>query len=373
MITIASDGSADVVDRIYEAALVPEKWTAVLDQVSDMTGSVGGALLVTGDRHPPRWAASETIAPALRAFTSGDAWKGNKRAQQALSSAGSAFSRDIDLWTAEELEQYRISDERTPHGLGWQLGSIIPMPSGETVIFTFDRRFDDGPHDVAMRDAADSLRPHLARAGLLAARLGLERAQTMVATLAGIGLPAAVLSGTGVVVAINDLLQDMTSVFQPAALGCLGVTDPAAHALLQQAISGYNRRDPSVRSIPVPGNDERGAVVIHLLPVRGEAHDVFFGGEILIIATTVGAGSTSPSLSLLQGLFDLSPAEARLAAALAAGGPLKAVATRNRIQFSTARSYLEAIFRKTGTHQQSQLVALLKSTQPLVRPPEKST
>ena len=37
------------------------------------------------------------------------------------------------------------------------------------------------------------------------------------------------------------------------------------------------------------------------------------------------------------------------------------------IQFSTARSYLESIFRKTGTNQQSQLVALLKSTQPLIQ------
>jgi DNA-binding CsgD family transcriptional regulator len=74
----------------------------------------------------------------------------------------------------------------------------------------------------------------------------------------------------------------------------------------------------------------------------------------------------------LHGLFDLSPAEARLAAALTAGDALKAVAANHGIKFSTARSYLENIFRKTGTHQQSQLVALLKSTQPLV-PPSSST
>src|ERR1700709_1628728 len=134
--TIASDASADIVDRIYEAAFVPEKWPDVLDRASDMTGSVGGALLATGDRHPPRWAASEVIAPALRAYTASDAWKQNKRPQQILSSRGSGFSRDIDLWTPDELERYRISDQRTPHGLGWQLGAIIPMSSGETVIFT---------------------------------------------------------------------------------------------------------------------------------------------------------------------------------------------------------------------------------------------
>ena len=111
---IASETSADVVDQIYEAALVPEKWPTVLDRVSrERAGLDRRALLATGDRHPPRWVASETVAPALRAYTSGEAWKDNSRAQQALSSNGTGFSRDIDLWTAEELERYRVSDEQT--------------------------------------------------------------------------------------------------------------------------------------------------------------------------------------------------------------------------------------------------------------------
>ena len=359
---IASETSADVVDQIYEAALVPEKWPTVLDRVSERAGSVGGALLATGDRHPPRWVASETVAPALRAYTSGEAWKDNSRAQQALSSNGTGFSRDIDLWTAEELERYRVSDERSPHGLGWQIhirchrGILSSLPSiGVLTMARTTSRCETPPN---------SMRPHLARAGLLAARLGLERAQTMVATLAAIGLPAAVLTASGRVLAANQLMQDLTSVFLMAAHDGLGITDAAAHALLQQSLEGHDRRNPVVRSIPVMANDDRGPVVVHLLPVRGVAHDLFTGAEILIVATSVSARSPLPSVSLLHGLFDLSPAEARLAASLAAGEPLKAIAAKSGIQFSTARSYLESIFRKTGTHQQSQLVALLKSAQP---------
>lgn len=74
-----------------------------------------------------------------------------------------------------------------------------------------------------------------------------------------------------------------------------------------------------------------------------------------------------PDLTLLKRLFDLTPAEAKLASALASGGTLKDAAAIQEIRLSTARSYLENIFRKTGTRQQSQLVALLKSAQPLVR------
>lgn len=71
----------------------------------------------------------------------------------------------------------------------------------------------------------------------------------------------------------------------------------------------------------------------------------------------------------VRGLFDLSPSEARIAAALAGGMALKETAIQQGIRFSTARSYLDIIFRKTGTRQQSQLVALLKSAQPVIRRP----
>lgn len=69
----------------------------------------------------------------------------------------------------------------------------------------------------------------------------------------------------------------------------------------------------------------------------------------------------------LGGIFDLTPKEARLAAALAGGVSLKEAARDSGIQLSTARTHLGRIFRKTRTDQQSQLVALLKNVQPLLR------
>ncbi|RUZ98262.1 LuxR family transcriptional regulator, partial [Mesorhizobium sp. M7A.F.Ca.CA.002.05.1.1] len=44
---------------------------------------------------------------------------------------------------------------------------------------------------------------------------------------------------------------------------------------------------------------------------------------------------------------------------------LKEVAAASNITVKTGRTYLERIFAKTETRQQSELVALLKSTEPL--------
>ena len=83
---------------------------------------------------------------------------------------------------------------------------------------------------------------------------------------------------------------------------------------------------------------------------------------MLVAATALRPSNLVPSPVILTGLFDLTPAEARLAAALTAGHSLKVVAANSNITYSTARTYLDRIFTKTGTHHQAQLVSLLKGT-----------
>ena len=50
------------------------------------------------------------------------------------------------------------------------------------------------------------------------------------------------------------------------------------------------------------------------------------------------------------------------------GRPLKDAAAGANITFKSGRTYLDRIFAKTGTHQQSELVALLKSAERIAKP-----
>jgi DNA-binding CsgD family transcriptional regulator len=240
------------------------------------------------------------------------------------------------------------------------------MPSGEIVGFTFERWIEDGRHDQDSVAFLDELRPHLARAGLLAARLGLERAQTAVKTLEAIGLPAAVLTRSGQVLAANGLLEKSSDFFRPAAHGQLLIADVSADKLFRERSSETGSSHGLVQSIALAATDNRPAAILHVLPLRGDAHDIFSGAATMIILTAIGMSVNTPDMPLLRALFDLSPAEAKLAAALSSGRTLKQAAEDGQIRISTARSYLEGIFRKTGVRQQSQLVALLKSTQSLI-------
>lgn len=57
--------------------------------------------------------------------------------------------------------------------------------------------------------------------------------------------------------------------------------------------------------------------------------------------------------------FALTPAEIRLAAYVVHGGTLAGYAKQHALSRNTARNQLQAIYGKTGTHRQAELVALL--------------
>ncbi len=63
--------------------------------------------------------------------------------------------------------------------------------------------------------------------------------------------------------------------------------------------------------------------------------------------------------------FNLTAAEARLAAHLASGASLTEASELLRIRYNTARAQLRAIFDKTDVHRQSELVRMLQSSRSL--------
>jgi DNA-binding CsgD family transcriptional regulator len=69
--------------------------------------------------------------------------------------------------------------------------------------------------------------------------------------------------------------------------------------------------------------------------------------------------------NVVRSLFDLSQAEARLAANLAAGLDLRDAVVSSGVTYATGRTYLARIFEKTGVNRQSELVRLLQAANAL--------
>lgn len=358
------DTVTDLTDAIYEAAFVPDQWSSVLTQAARASGSAAGAMLVFSrpDR-PPRYKTTPLTEDALREHIGSGEWMRGRTAEVPRMH-GRDFS-DFAPTNGVAGPAVRDSDSVTNRlgkiGLDAQVGTFIPMMTGERVMITFERWARDGAHAHADIDRLNSLRPHFARASLLAARMGLEQAGNLVTTMEALRLPAAVLSASGRVMATNPRFDAIAGVFAPTAHGGLRLEQPGANDLLQDCLTRPTGSVDAVRSIAVARRDDGPALVIHVVPLKRAAHEIFSGGDFLVVANEVIIGGEAPSINLLRGLFDLTPAEARIAASLASGQSLREAAEGGGIKFSTSRSYLERVFAKTGTHQQSQLVALLQS------------
>src|SRR5262249_40626613 len=148
------------------------------------------------------------------------------------------------------------------------------------------------------------------------------------------------------------------------AFGRLTITDARAHRLLQEAL---NPASTTGRSIPVAEVEGRAACVLHVLPLRRNAHDIFSGADTLIAVTTLKTSFAPPSPEVLESLFDLTASEVAFASALVTGLTVRDASKKCGLTESSGRTYLARIFAKTGTRRQAELMALLASAHPFSR------
>jgi DNA-binding CsgD family transcriptional regulator len=351
-----------LIDAIYEAGAVPELWPNVLESFSQRLDGSGG-ILFASNGPSVKWIASGLMRESFDKFVREGWYKINPRLPRFAALNYNGFLSDLDVFTIEEMDREPVYTEffRKNH-TGWVVGTQVESPGGDAIVFSFERQYEKGPYDKAISARLDPLRPHLARAALFSWRIGLERAQAMAQALETVGLPAAILRGQGRLFAANDLMQRLMPQVVRDTARRVTLVDAAADALLEDALARISERGlatgAAVSSLAIRAAEDREAMIAHVLPVRGSAHDVFATADAILLVTPVRIANAIDS-SLLKALFDLTPAESRIAQGIAMGETLEAVARRYGISPGTARSQLKSVMTKTGVGRQTELALLL--------------
>lgn len=275
-----------LIDNIYEAALVPTLWSDVLTRISEPIGRRGGFLFVVrGTYHSA--VSSESLGDIYERFVR-EGWAArDPRMQRVLVHDHAGFVNDQDLLSDDEIRDNEVySQFFRKNDIGYMAGTLIPAPSGESIAFAFQRHQDLGPVPRSDIDYLDVLRPHLARSALMANRLGFERARAQADALMAFGLPGAVLRGPGRIFAANALFEAMMpSTFQDRTHR-LTIDDSMADSLFGEMLTELPKHIGSgVKSIAIAATAERVAMVVHVVPVRGAAHDIFNQATAVLIVT----------------------------------------------------------------------------------------
>lgn len=359
---IPADLYADLEEAIYEASFIPERWPEVLQSVADVGGGVGTVLFAVSEHGDYRslWTASESARDLMSAFVEEGWVDRNSRMASGLSKGlhlVPRFVTEADYYEpGQQAADPLYTDFFWPRGMGHSAGTLAHLPHGDMICVSVERKWADGPMRPEDVTRLDSLRPHLARSVMLTARLGLEQMRSAVEALSRLGFPAAAVTANSKVLVASDDFATEAQLWTTRANDHIALLDPRADGLLRSALLAVGGTK-GVRSIALRGEDQVVRNVLHVLPVRRAAYDLFVRADAILVLTSSSPRPGSPSL--LQALFDLTPAEAALASHLGAGRSLNEIAVAEGRSLATLRNQLKSVLAKTGCARQAELTRML--------------
>lgn len=346
--------------KLNEAAFVPERWVEAIDTLTSFTQASAGGV---GIYWPHQRGFNGTSRIEARSMEFWDQPAKLTRTLFDYLRSRNLIGNGFIPGSTDNFSDLPDIDERIAlvdaHGIGPELATFVELFNGEIISLEVARRSGEDKFSQEFASALKPVSDAFAIAALFASRLYFEQAKGTVEVLATVGIPAALIGVGNKMLHCNSEFQQVHETFTSLPKERIAlVGDETKRAEFSRAISHQSQTSTQ---IILPRSLEKPAVVINIIPLQGVARDIFASSYKMVLVTPVTNGQRVPELSTLKQMFNLTPAEARLAAALASGLSLRDSAAKCSIRFGTARSYLLHIFAKTGTSRQGELVGLLKT------------
>ncbi|BAT59356.1 bacterial regulatory proteins, luxR family [Variibacter gotjawalensis] len=350
----------DIISGIYEASFVPELWRNVISDMATLTDTFGGVMFVEG-AHGFKWTATDNMRPIMQGFVDGGFNTNNTRTANRLRCNRAGFLNEFDLYSKDQLEVEPMYVRHfRPIGLGWSASTAICSTSQDIIVFDLEQRFDKGPIGRDTLSKLDDFRPHIARAALVASRLGMKQAHSAVGAFQLVGLPAAVITRTGRVLAANELLENLPGQVKIVANDKLHFENRSAQDVFLRAAAHGGLAPKAVLSFALPATEEAPAAVAQVIPLKGVSNDIFARGDAVLLISPLSQ-SAAPHADVVAALFDLTPAEARVARGIASGLTAEGIAASLSLSPHTVRSQVKAVLAKVGVKRKIELANLLGS------------
>ncbi|MCB5175403.1 helix-turn-helix transcriptional regulator [Microvirga lenta] len=140
--------------------------------------------------------------------------------------------------------------------------------------------------------------------------------------------------------------------------GGLAASDPASDKVLQNILREHRDGASEARSALGLGRIDRRPLILRIVDIAGDMRPVFEGAALVAVLVDPET-CPEPSPVLLQQLFGLTRKEARVATRLMCGLTVQEIAKEAGVSVGTIRAQIKAVFAKTGTKRQAELVGLM--------------
>lgn len=374
-----SEDFDSLVGQLYDAALVPEKLPETLAALTRW---------LDGDTcHLVGW-DGQSGAPLLSATIGLDEGIGPDYAAHYAAIDPRRLIAEQKLSTGELLLWHEHFDARNisrseffqdyllPIGVHHTLASTLIRNEQQVVQIAFQRYVGHEHFSPREEDCLRRLMPHLQRAVALMLRCNDQRQQSQFAAsgLAATSLALIAVDGAGRLLYCNPsgdaLLREGEIVRVRDGLVCLGKGSRKSSSVdLSNAMSETARSGHPLNLLLGHGKHPHRRYSLTLTAIPKQLNipalaSVSIASEVLCILAPLDSRRVATIRQLIE-LLGLSPAEARLARALASGESQDDYARESGLRLPTVKTQLRSIFAKTACDRQASLVRLITAIPPV--------
>lgn len=360
----------DIVYAIYDAALTPDNWPKTLSAIGRIFDAEGAVIIFYSGTTQADFIYPPEMRAAVEAYIVGEWWRHDIHAQRALENqltSGDVFS-DQTIATPDEIESLPIWTEFFAQvGFGWLMSTAMLPQLDMLVALSVPRARTRGAFTADEMETLRLLGRHVEQALRISLRISnLETAQDVLLTaLDKVDAPIYALDERDRIVLANrpgrERFPEHFDIVDGRMTARIAALRPRFAEIVAAArVAGGSKAPPQSCVLA----DENGArIAVWALPITASGQGrLGLGGEArtLIIALPVERNRQLDPV-VLRDVFDLSLGEARLAALIGAGVPVRDAAGTLGVTEGTARIVLKRVFRKLGVNRQAELVLQLSS------------
>jgi DNA-binding CsgD family transcriptional regulator len=345
-----------------DAAVDPSRWNAAMEIVSEMTGGDGAGMFPLKGPIPVFLPLSQQMAAGHEPYFRGgwDTRDDRFRSFPILRRRG--VVTELDFTTAEEMDRHPYYQEfLAPLKWRWFAGVLVASGDDEWCV-SIQRSIKQGPFLPNEQAELVRLSKALSSAAALARALGFASSQAALDAFELSGTAVVLLNRRGEIMKLNKSAESILGAGIRVSKKRLISNDPNATSALDRALHTLlwsNTGSSLLPPIALPRTNCR-PLLAYPLKLASVTANYLADCRALLVLVDPEKRSYPPETALRTG-FGLTGAEARLAARLATGKSIEAVADELGVAKETARNQLKSIFSKTGVHRQAELVALFAS------------
>ena len=357
-----------LLNAVYDAPLDNGRWPILSRQIADTFGTHSCALQVRTNGNTVVLGCTENFTPSLVQDYQNHYHRTDDRATGAIAWGLNRAYVGTELIDNDLLTRTEHFDFLRKADIFFMVGGGVAVSTHEIGLIGVQASRNAAEFNDNDRRKMALLLPHLQRALQLRSafrRHSIERDMAQVA-MDRLAIAVILADATAKVLFANRAAE---SIFQQDGLavsnGRLSTDAPATTRTLLRYIGQscskeyLALRSPLACAFALPRARHAPLSVMVAPLTTGDLITVSDRPMVMVLArdTQQAAGASTPEV--LQALFGLTRAEARLASELVEGRGLEEIASGKGVSLNTIRSQAKSLLRKTGTQRQAELVALV--------------